>query len=129
MGCCYLRLKLYGKALEKFEAAIEDNFDNSEAYFYAAVSLLQGKKAFLTPMPNIKKALEYIDAALMIENRGVYNYFTAYLKYDFFARKYLKIQPSYQDELEMAKCNGISAFDIEFLFQVLGVERPIQLAI
>lgn len=70
IGMCYLKLKLYDKALESFEKAIEDDFDNSETYFYAAVCLLKGRKAFLTPKADIDKALEYINAALMIENRG-----------------------------------------------------------
>jgi len=70
---CYLKLKLYDKALLRFEEAIEENFDNPETYFYAAVSLLKGKKAFLTPMSDIKKAESYLDAALNIENRGVFN--------------------------------------------------------
>ena len=126
---CYLRLKLYDKAIEKFEAAIEDNFDNSETYFYAAISLLKGKKAFLTPMADIKKAMEYIEAALMIENRGIYNYFMAYLKYDFFTRKFLKISPAYSEELENAKNNGVSQFDVQQLFEILNVEKPEKLNI
>ncbi len=43
---CYLKLKLYDKAKFAFEKAIENDIDNSEAYFYAAVSLLKGKKHF-----------------------------------------------------------------------------------
>lgn len=123
-GSCYLRLKLYDKALPKFEAAIEDNFDNPEGYFYAAVCLLKGKKAFLTPMPTIKKALEYLDAALMIENRGVFNLMKAYLKYDFYARKYLQITPDYREELQMALANNVSQTDADTLFSILGVEQP-----
>ena len=129
MACCYLKLGLYDKALEKFEAAIEDNFDNSETYFYAAVSLLKGKKAFLTPMNNIKRAMEYVNAALEIENRGIYSFFLAYIKYDFYYRKALQIQPSYLDELATAKANGVSPFDIDQLFTLLGVAVPEQLSI
>ena len=51
IGICYLKLKLYDKALEAFEKAMEDNFDNSETFFYAAICLLQGKKAFLPQGP------------------------------------------------------------------------------
>ena len=129
MACCYLKLKFYDKALEKFEAAIEDNFDNSETYFYAALSLLKGKKAYLTPMNSIKKAIEYVDAALAIENRGIYSYFLAYLKYDFFFRKSLRVQPSYLDELNQAVANGVSQFDIDQLFALLGVDKIERLAI
>lgn len=127
LGMCYLKLKLYDKAQEKFEVAIEDDFDNSETYFLIAVCLMKGKKAFLTPMANIKKALEYLDSALMIENNGIYNYFVAYLKYDFYSRKSLKISPTYQAELEAAKQNNVSLFDIDQLFEMLGVDKPEQL--
>ena len=86
IAMCYLKLGLYDKALPAFEKAMEDNFDNSETFFYAAVCLLQGKKAFLHPRPVIDKVLEYINAALMIEPRGIYYYFMAYVKYDYFER-------------------------------------------
>lgn len=56
---CYLMLKLYDKALPAFEKAMEDNFDNSETFFYAAVCLLKGRKAFLLTRPEIDKIEEY----------------------------------------------------------------------
>lgn len=52
---CYLKLKLFDKALSAYEKAIEDNFDNSEIYFYAAICLLKGQKAFLVQRPTIYK--------------------------------------------------------------------------
>jgi tetratricopeptide (TPR) repeat protein len=124
LGGCYLKLALYDKALEKFENAIDEEYNNSEVYFYAAASLLKGKKAFLTPMANIKKAIEYTEAALMLENRGIYHYFLAYIKYDFYSRKYLKIAPSWQEEYTEA-CNiGTSESDIQELFNLLKVPKP-----
>lgn len=68
---CYLKLKLYDKALSAFEKAMEDNFDNSETFFYAAICLLKGRKAFLLNRTEIDKAEEYINAAIMIEPRAV----------------------------------------------------------
>ncbi|WP_438445114.1 hypothetical protein [Gorillibacterium sp. sgz5001074] len=129
LGMCYLKLKLYDKAVESFEKAIQDNFDNSETYFYAAVGLLKGKKAFMTPKAMIDKALEYLNAALMIENRGIYNYFSAYLKYDFYERKYLRISPSYKDELSTAYTNHVTNEDIRILFELLNVEIPADLIV
>ena len=121
---CYLKLKLYDKALQSFEAAIEDNFDDSETYFYAATCLLNGKKAFLAPREKIDKAIEYIDAANMIEPRGIYYYFLAYVKYDFFERKYLNTSPNYRDCLIQARNLGTSEYDINMLFDVLNVSPP-----
>ena len=51
IGICYLRLKMYEKASASFEKAMEDNFDNPEPFFLAAVSLLRGKKPFVTLRP------------------------------------------------------------------------------
>lgn len=124
VAMCYLKLKLYDKALSAFEAAIEDNFDDSETYFYAATCLLKGKKAFLAQRNEINKCIEYINAANMIEPRGIYYYFLAYIKYDFFERKYLNTSPNYQECLGMANDFGTSEYDINMLFDILGVAKP-----
>lgn len=124
VAMCYLKLKLYDKALPAFEKAMEDNFDNSETFFYAAVCLLKGRKAFLLTRPEIDKIEEYINAAIMIEPRGVYYYLLAYIKYDYFNRKFFKTSPTYQEALEIAQQQGYSPFDAEQLFGILGVERP-----
>ncbi len=124
IAMCYLKLKLYDKAQAAFEKAVESDFDNSETYFYAAVCLLKGKKAFLAQRADIDKAVEYINAALMIEPRGIYYYFLAYIKYDFFERKYLNTTPNYRDCVQMAYSIGISDTDKEMLFNILGVAVP-----
>ena len=127
LGMCYLKLKLYDKALAAFEKAIEDNFDNPETFFYAAVCVLGGKKAFLVQRPQINKIEEYINAALMIEPRGIFHYFLAYIKYDYFERKYLNTSPNYREAMATANQMGLSPFDIEQLYGVLGVSRPDEL--
>ncbi|MDR3301695.1 MAG: hypothetical protein LBT01_04095 [Spirochaetaceae bacterium] len=124
VAMCYLKLKLYDKALAAFEKAIEDNFDNSETFFYAAICLLAGKKAFLAQRPAIDKIEEYLNAALMIEPRGIYHYFLAYIKYDYFERKFLNTSPTYQEALESANTAGLSPIDIDQLYGILGVSRP-----
>jgi tetratricopeptide (TPR) repeat protein len=124
IAMCYLKLKLYDKALPAFEKALEDNFDNSEAFFYAAICLLKGKKAFLTPRASIDQIEEYINAAIMIEPRGIYYYFHAYVKYDYFMRKQFKTEPTYVELLDMAEQVGVSEFDKEQFFIILGVKKP-----
>lgn len=124
IAMCYLKLKLYDRALPAFEKAMEDNFDNSETFFYAAICLLQGKKAFLQQRPTIDKILEYIDAAIMIEPRGIYYYFLAYIKFDYFARKNLNVSPNYRELLSAANSEGLSDYDVEQLYSILGVPRP-----
>ena len=113
IGICFLKLKLFDKALAAFEKAMPDNFDNAEPFYLAAVSLLQGKKAFLTSRPSIDKIEEYLNAASMIEMRPIFYYFMSYVKKDYFERKYLNTSPSWQELLEQAKENGLNSTDIE----------------
>lgn len=124
IAMCYLKLKLYDQALEAFERAIEDNFDNSETFLYAAICLLRGQKAFLAQRPTIDKIEEYINAANMIEPKGIYYYFLAYIKFDYYARKFFNTKPSHQEAYAKAQEHGLSPFDVEQLYAVLGVARP-----
>ena len=121
---CYLKLKLYDKALPCFEKAIEDNFDNSEVYFYAAIALLKGKKAYLTPRPVIDQIEEYLQAAIMIEPKGIYYYFWSYIRYDHHYRKSYMMTPNYRDLLGQAQQAGLSQTDVEELYSILEVQRP-----
>lgn len=113
MGICFLKLKMYDKALAAFEKAMPDNFDNAEPFFLAAVSLLQGKKAFLAQRAAIDKIEEYLNAATMIEMRPVFYYFMAYIKKDYFDRKYLNTTPSAKELLEQACQLGLQQLDVE----------------
>ncbi len=124
IAMCYLKLGLYDKALPAFEKAIEDNFDNPETFFYAAVCLLKGKKAFTMQRPEINKIEEYIDAATMIEPRGIFYYFKAYIRYDYYKRKCFNVTPGYESLLNDAFSAGVSDTDIQQLFTVLKVEKP-----
>lgn len=124
LAMCYLKLRLYDKALISFEKAMEDNFDNPETFFYAAVCILAGKKAYLAQRPKIDKIEEYIGAALAIEPRGIFHYFCAYIKYDYYERKCYKTSPTYQEALVAANGAGVSPYDIEQLYGTLRVSRP-----
>jgi len=120
---CLLKLKNYDHALQCFEKAMVDNFDDSEIYFYAAVALLGGKEAFACPMAKIKKIEEYVNTAAMIENRPVYTYFLAYIKCDFYARKFLRTSPDFKQCYSNAVAMGLSEKDVAALYELLGVKR------
>lgn len=124
IAMCYLKLKLYDKALPAFEKAIEDNFDNSETFFYTAVCLLKGQKAFVAPRANIDKILEYLNAAIMIEPRGIYHYFLAYIKQDYFERKFLNVTPNWKETLQIAIETGLPTADLMQFSEMLQVEIP-----
>jgi len=120
MGMCYLKLKMYDKALEKFENAMEDNFDNSETFFFAAICVLNGQKPFLHNRADINKIIEYVNAAIAIEDRGIYHYFLAYVKHDYFERKFLNTSPTAQDEMDMAAQRRYSSTDVDMLRPFIG---------
>ena len=127
LAMCYLKLKLYTKALQCFEKAIAENIDNPESYFYAAICLLNGRKAFLATRETIDKVEEYINAAIMLESRGIFHYFLAYIKYDYYFRKHFKTSPTYGEALREASAAGYSREDVNQLFMVLNVEKPAEL--
>lgn len=125
---CFLRLGIHDRAFSFFKSAIDRDPGNPEAYFYAAVCLLRGRKACLTPLAVLEKALRYIDAAKAIEPRGLFFYFAAYIKNDYFEKKCLRIEPDWRREMMTALENGLSRTDAERLFRTLGVPQPPALA-
>jgi tetratricopeptide (TPR) repeat protein len=118
---CKLKLKLYDDAFPFFKIA-QNSFTNSEPFYYAAVSLLKGKKAFLALRTDIDKILENLNAAIMIEPRGIYHYFLAYIKYDYFERRCLNIIPNWEETLQTAIQTGVPSADVTQLFEMLQVE-------
>jgi len=124
VAMCYLKLGFYDKALEKFDKAIEQDINNWETYLYAAVCLLKGNKAFVTQRADIDRIEQYINAALLIEENGLLRYFQAYIKYDYFKRKFLKTSPTWEEALHQAKADGFSSADVNQLFQLLKQDIP-----
>ena len=123
-GICYMVLGVYEKALASFEKAINGDPENSSSYYSAAVCMLNGKSAFLLEKKKVDKAIEYLNAALTIEELGTYHYLMAYIKYDFYKRKFLRIEPDYVHHLKMARSIGISDEERRDLFNLLKVEMP-----
>ena len=65
-----------------------------------------------------------INAALMIEENGLLRYFQAYIKYDYFKRKFLKTSPTWEEALYKAKEDKFSPADVNQLFQILKQDIP-----
>ena len=127
LGMCFMKLKLYDKAYEAFDKAISAYTENPEVYFMAAVCALGGKKAFLAGKANVDKAISMLKIAMDVEPRGIFYYFDAYLRFDFYKRKALNIKPGYIESLAKAKQLGYSRADVQMLFDLLGVEIPAEL--
>ena len=124
LGICFLKLKLHDKALPFFEKAMVDNFADPNPYFYAAVCILKGKKAFLALRPDIETVERYLDAAISLDPKGIFYYFQAYIKCDYYERKHLTSKPGSKELFETAKQNGLAEEDPSDFYGLLGVERP-----
>ncbi len=122
LGMCLLKLGLRDKALTQFADALLDDVENSEPYFYAAVASLGGKKPFLAPLGAIRRAEEYLIAALRLQERGIYSYLFGYIRFDYYERKSLNVEPSHQYFLDQAVLRGVTDLDIQTLFELLDVD-------
>lgn len=123
LGLCCLKLKLYDKAIAAFDRAIDANLGDSEVYFYAAAALLKGKKPFLHLRPTIDKIVEYLNTAIMLENRGIYHYFLAYIKKDYFARKRFQIDVTYEEEITISNQLGCLEIDVQNVHVILNIKN------
>ena len=123
----FLKAKLYDRAIHLFESVIREDFANSDAYFYAAIAVLRGKRPFIVSTSSIKKAEEYLQTAVSFEPKGIYFYLWAYIKLDYFARKFFKTSPDYSELFSRAKDAGLSSADVKALYDILDIERPTEL--
>lgn len=124
LGLFYLANKAYAFATQKFQAAIDLNPFYADAYYYKAISLLGGKKAFSVLRPVINEIEELLQSALGFNPKGLYYYFWAYIRYDHHARKLYRVSPDYRELIGMAKQFGVSAGEVAGLYRALGVPRP-----
>lgn len=129
LGLCQMKLKLFEKASATFEKACDENYEDSEVYYFQALSLLNGKKPFVHVRQEINRMMELVQAALMIEPRGIYSYFLAYIKYDYFFRKCFNISPDWRQELTVAQNTGIANGDVEMFVEMTGLQLPDELSL
>lgn len=123
-GVRFLTMKMYAQAQACFEKAIQENLSDPEAYFYGAIAKLEGKRPFLASRTAISDIERYIEAALMYGERGVYYYFYAYVKYDYYEKKLLKSKPLFADLLAKAKELGVDDAESKELFTLTNTQKP-----
>ncbi len=119
-----MKTRQYGSALQHFEKEINEGTATDEIYYYAAICLLNGKKAFLQERSTIVKVLNYITNAIQSSPKGIYYYYMAYIKYDFFERKSYGITPNYKEALRMAYLMGVTENEKTEMYALLSVSRP-----
>jgi tetratricopeptide (TPR) repeat protein len=124
MGICHLTRKVYPHAINYFEKAIALLPEDGDTYYYAAVALLEGKKAFLTNRPVIDKIETYLANALGLDDKPEYYALYAYIKYDYFFRKSFNTSPTYRELLVEAINHGFNRFESDALYETLSVACP-----
>ena len=127
VGLCFLRVKKYDQALNYLEKAQADNFEDATPFFYAAVARLKGRKPFLLNRQEIDQIMTDIEAAMSIEPKAEQYYFMSYIKRDYFKRKFLNTTPSWEEYMQEAVDNGLSAADVEEFHAMVGTPVDIEL--
>lgn len=116
---CHMKLKLYDKAAAAFETASDNDPLNDELYYYRAVCLTNGKRPFVLNLSAIKSITQLIDAALEIEEKGIYHFFKAYIMYDFYEKKGYNTPSDPRNEMALASSCGIAGGDITEFWNML----------
>lgn len=114
----------YTQARLIFESAIANGATAPAVYYYAAISLLEGKKPFVHQRATIDKIVKYVEVAINADPQAAYYYFLAYVKYDFYERKYFNVRPDYKTCYKLAINYGITEKQKSDMYSLLGVDRP-----
>lgn len=123
-GVRFLQLGLYPQASAVLEKAMLTDMSDPDVYFYSAVAVLSGKRPFLADRGRIRKIEEYLSAALALQEKGLYHFFLAYIKFDYYHAKMLRTVPGYEAELDRARTLGVTDQEIKELFALLRTPRP-----
>lgn len=123
-GIRLLNRKMFSQALICFEKVIQNDISTPDAYFYAAIAMLEGKRPFLSSKASISKIENYISSAIAFSENAVYYYFYAYVLYDFYSKKMLKAPLDYKQLLLTSAELGITDSEINALFDILNTQKP-----
>lgn len=111
----HLNLKNYEIAKKLLEQEIENNPLNAEAYFFCALSLINGKRIKSLPFSDIKKITLYINSAIQIDENAKYYFLSALINYDFFEGNGMILpEPNYYILLEKTLELKFENDDFEF---------------
>lgn len=107
-GILQLKANLFDCALKTFENEIATVPDNSDIYYYAAISLFQGKNPFFAKNSTVKKAMSYLECAIRIKPQANY-YYACYLICKYFYEEHgLRGKYNSKSLYEKAVANGIT---------------------
>ncbi len=114
----------YLTARKIFRRSIEAQTENPYIYYYAAICLLDGKKAYVQRKSTMDEAVKFLSTAVRLSSQPSFWYLLAYIKYDFYERNYYDTNPDYKQCYQMAVRSGLTENDKNDLFTILGVPKP-----
>lgn len=118
LAICLIKLGQYPRALVQVSEAINYNVDNPEAYFYSAIARLGGKRPALGNMHILREALDDLESAKALEQRGAFYYLSGLIRSDYFERKRIRQLPASSEEFDNAAAYGVSQEDMRFIHEV-----------
>lgn len=124
LGICYLDLGLSEFAQKYIKKAIDITPENSDTYYYYAMSLLKGEKIKLAKISEIKEVEKFLEAAIKLyPSKYVYYYFQIIIKYEFYHRNGFKIEPSIESLREKLDPLVKDENEIKQLIKQLNVDE------
>jgi hypothetical protein len=124
-GLRHIRLRMHARALDDLKLAMSADGVNPDVYYLSAVAKLNGQKAFVASLACIREVEELIQAAIVLEEKGLYHYFLAYVRYDYYERKSLHGPTAWQFSLSRAWSLGVELDELTSLFTLLSVANPL----
>ena len=119
-----LKMQMYDGALSYFKSEMAKTTADPDVFYYAAIATLRGRSAFMLPRDTIEEAENYIEQAIQFKPKGIYYYFLAYIKYDFYERKYFRTSPNYKEAFSMAIARGVTQSQVNEMYSLMRVSRP-----
>lgn len=112
----HINLKNYEIAKKLLEKEIENNPMNADAYYYCAISIINGKRIKSLGYSDIKTIVRFLNSALQLEENAKLYFLSAIINYDFFEKNGMIVpEPNYYSLLEKTIELQLENDDIEFL--------------
>ena len=119
-----LKMKMYDSALAYFKSAMNDPMADPDVFYYAAIASLRGGTAFSQTRDTIEAVVNYINQAIAFEPKGIYYYFLAYIKYDYYERKYFRTSPNYREAFALALEHNVTWQQVNEMYELMRVSKP-----
>ena len=123
-GVRLLRSGQHSQALSLFQEALSSDADQADVYYLTAIAALEGKKAALASLEQVRRSEQLLAGALTLGDRGICHYFLAYLARSYYERKFLNPPLPTHVLLSRASAFGVTQQEIAALFLLLKDRDP-----